>query len=64
MGSVIMSGSPARLHEAGNLPLARQVAQAEAAHAEAPVERPRPPAQRAAVVGPDLELRAAGRPSP
>src|SRR6185436_7858467 len=56
MGSVSM-GLPAGLHEAGNLPLAGQVAQTEAAHAKPPVERSRPPAERTAIVRPDLELR-------
>src|SRR5689334_19964052 len=56
MGSVVI-GLPTRLREAGDLPLARQVAQAEPAHAEPPEERARPPAERAAVVRADLELR-------
>src|SRR5436853_2483316 len=55
-GSVSMV-LPAGLREAGNLSLAGQVAQAEAAHAETPEERPGPPAERAAVVRADLELR-------
>src|SRR5262245_50672353 len=59
IGSVIMIGSPAGLGEAGDLPLAGQVPQAEPAHAEAAEEGSRTPAQRAAVVGPHLEL---GRP--
>src|SRR5215475_4877489 len=61
IGSVIMGGSPARLHEARNLSLARQVAQAEAAHAEAAVEGARPTAQRTPVVSPHPELRGTGR---
>src|SRR5262245_325136 len=60
IGSVIMGRSPARLHEARNLTLARQIAQAEAAHAEAAIEGARPTAQRAAVVRPHPELRGAG----
>src|SRR5258708_39625331 len=56
MGSVSIV-LPAGLRETGNLALPGEVAQAQAAHAEAPVERPRPPAERAAVVGADLELR-------
>src|SRR5262245_45286286 len=61
IGSVIMSGSPAGLGEAGNLPLAGQVAQAETTHAEAAEEGSRTPAQRAAVVRPHLELRGPRR---
>src|SRR5262245_429490 len=60
MGSVIMSGSPAGLHEARDLSLAREVPQAEPAHAKAAEERTRPSAQRATVVGPDPELRGPG----
>src|SRR4030095_8148513 len=60
MGSVIMSGSPAGLHEPRDLPLAREIAETQAAHAEATVEGARPPAERAAVVGPDAELRGPG----
>src|SRR5437868_7575738 len=54
IASVIIAASapsPARLREARDLPLARQMAQTEATHAEAPEERPRPAAERAAVVG-------------
>src|SRR5262245_31950950 len=60
MGSVSMR-SPARLGEAGYLPLAGEVAQAETAHPEAPEERARPPTERAAIVGPHLELGRARR---
>src|SRR5262249_47067019 len=69
MGSVIMGGSPARssscspagLDQAGDVPPAGQVPQAEAAHAEAPEEGARPSAEGAPVVGAHLELRRAGR---
>src|SRR5262249_57097976 len=60
MGSVIMGGSPAGLHEARDLSLAREPPETEAAHAEAPIECARTSAQRAAVVGPDPELRGSG----
>src|SRR3989442_2004205 len=62
MGAVIMRVcSPARFGEAGDLPLAREVAQAQPAHAEAAVEGARAPAQRTAIVGPHLELRGPRR---
>src|SRR5690242_13130840 len=61
IGSVIDIASPTRLDETGDLPLARQIAQAEPAHAELAVERPRPAAQRTAVVLPDAELLTARR---
>src|SRR2546425_12242963 len=57
IGSVSMAASPARLHQARNLPAAHQLPQAEPAHAEAAVERPRAAAQRAAGAGAHLELR-------
>src|SRR5436190_3326501 len=57
IGSVSIAPSPARLHESRDLAAAPEVAQAEPAHAEPPEEGPRPPAQRAAVVGAHLELR-------
>src|SRR5438445_181802 len=38
IGSVIDIGSPTRLHQAGNLPLAGEVAQTQAAHPEFLVE--------------------------
>src|SRR4029077_18417854 len=60
-GSVIMSGSPAGLHESRDLPLAREIAQADAAHTEPTVEGPRPSAERTAIVCPDPELRGPGR---
>src|SRR4029453_4649957 len=60
MGSVIMSGSPAGLHEPRDLSLARGVAETEAAHGEATVEGTRPAAEGTAVVRPDPELRGPG----
>src|SRR5688572_5417682 len=60
MGSVSMGASPAGLHDAGNLPLQGELAQADAAHAKAAVEGARPPAEPAAVVGPHPELGRAG----
>src|SRR6188474_870359 len=60
IGSVIMM-LPARLRQARDLPLARQVPQAQAAHAEAAEERARPAAERAPIVRPHLELRGPGR---
>src|SRR5881296_3611543 len=59
IGSVSIAASPARLHQARDLPATHQIPQAESAHAEAAVERPRAAAQRAAVVGAHLELRRA-----
>src|SRR5262249_17993433 len=61
MGSVIMSASPAGLHQARNLSLAREVAETDPAHAEPTEEGPRPPAERTAIVSPDPELRGPGR---
>src|SRR5215470_18639192 len=63
IGSVMDIGppSPARLGQAGNLPLASQVAQAQAAHAEAAEEGARAPAQRTTVVRSHFELRRAFR---
>src|SRR4051812_36526114 len=61
MGSVIDIGSPARLHQPGNLALAREIAETEAAHAELPVKRTRPAAERAAVVLAHAELLPALR---
>src|SRR5262249_54423753 len=53
IGSVIDMGVPrlpTRLGEPGDLPLARQIAQAEPTHLEATIEGPRPPAERAPIV--------------
>src|SRR5262245_66226276 len=60
IGSVIMGGSPAGLGQAGDLSPAREVAQTEPAHPEAPEERPRASAQRTTIVRPHLELGRAG----
>src|SRR5262249_38426099 len=60
MGSVIMGGSPAGLHEAGDLSFAREPPETESAHAEAAIECARTSAQRATGVGPDPELRGSG----
>src|SRR5437764_12986712 len=57
IGSVIMRRSPARFGQAGDLSLAAEVPETQPTHPEAPVERPRAPAERAAVVRADLELR-------
>jgi len=38
------------------MPFARMIAQAQPAHTKAPVKRPRPTAQRAAIVLPNFEL--------
>src|SRR5688500_13088446 len=51
---------PARLHDTRNLAVQGAGAEADAAHAELPEERTRPPAQRATVVSAHLELRLAG----
>src|SRR5262245_64942186 len=63
IGSVIdIAGpSPARLGQPRNLSLAGQIAQTQAAHAEAAEERPRTAAQRASVEGAHFELRRALR---
>src|SRR5438093_3141774 len=47
---------PARLHDAGELAVQRQLAEADAAEAELPHVGARPPAEVAAVVLLDLEL--------
>src|SRR5690349_7232010 len=49
-----MSCSPTRLLNAGDEALAGHVAEADAADAELAVHRPRPPAQLAAALDPDL----------
>src|SRR5262249_30590616 len=61
MGSLVMARSPARLGEPGDLPLPGEVAKTETAHPEAPEERTRAAAERAAVVCPHLELRGPRR---
>src|SRR2546426_7580638 len=48
---------PARLDDARNLPAQRQLAEADAAHAEIAQEAARPPAAVAPVATPHLELR-------
>jgi len=53
--------SPTRLDETRDLPLAREIAQAEPAHPEFAIERPRSPAQRTAIVLPHAELLAPRR---
>src|SRR5437762_770576 len=53
----VAASAPARLREPRDLALARQIAQAEATHAEAAEVRTRPATERAAVVGAHLELR-------
>src|SRR5687767_1817517 len=58
MGSVaLMSGSPTCLRHPRNGALVRELAQADPAEAELPVDRPRAAAAIAALVGPGLELR-------
>src|SRR3954462_3456004 len=60
IGSVIMGvSSPARLADAGDLALERQLAEANPAHAELADEGARPTAALATVVAPHLELRLA-----
>src|SRR5919202_2008241 len=62
IGSVIMvicSGLPARLHDAGNLPPQRALAEADAAHGKTAHERPRSPAQPTPIVLLHGELRRA-----
>src|SRR5260221_9971253 len=63
IGSVIdmQEPSPARLGQARNHAFARQVAQAEPAHAKTAVKGARPAAQRAAVVTAHFEFRRPNR---
>src|SRR3954453_17748519 len=61
MGSVIVIGasSPTCLRDAGDLAGVRHLPKADAAQAELPVHRTRPPATPATRVGAHLELRLA-----
>src|SRR5262245_36486577 len=52
---------PARLGDAGQLALEGALAEADAAQGEPAHERTRPAAHRAAVIGPDAELRLPAR---
>src|SRR5262249_48531181 len=52
---------PACLDDAREMAAMRQFAQAQTAHLEAPIVRPRAPAQRASIVGAHLELGGARR---
>src|SRR3954453_3118218 len=62
MGSVIDMRSPARLRHAGDEALVRQLAQADPAQAELPVDGARTTAAPAPRVGPGRVLRRAGLP--
>src|SRR5262245_54601094 len=59
-GSLFMR-SPARLHDAGNLALERQLAETQPAQLKLPQIAARAPAQLASAIGPRGELRRALR---